>query len=451
MNKVSLKKVALSIAGMGVISSLMAQSSDALLDKLVEKGVLSTKEANELKEETDKNFTTAYSIKSGMPDWVKSVKMNGDFRARYDGVFQDNANGNPVPDRNRLRYRLRFGPTISMTDNFEIGLRLGSGDIGSVGGLVQPVGSAFGGNVFSANTTLNGDASRKFLFVDAAYAKWTPREWIQLQFGKMDNLFWISDAAIDYDYQPEGGQEKLTLAITDNQKVNFAAGQWVISENYGSTGVGNQNDTYSFVEQIDWTAKWTKQFSTRLALSSISYKNQKDIPAGLEAFINQNGTPATGVGAQDFNPIIGRAEATYALASFPMFDGEFPITVSAEYINNPAASGAPFAGKSYTGAGNEAYNLGVVFGSAKKKGNWQIAYNYKNIEPASVWHGMNDDDFGFNSKGGTDVRGHHIKAWYKPYDSMTMVLSYFITEQINNPSTVDVKQDRLFFDVVWAF
>ena len=30
------------------------------LDKLVEKGILTTKEANELKEETDKGFTTAH-------------------------------------------------------------------------------------------------------------------------------------------------------------------------------------------------------------------------------------------------------------------------------------------------------------------------------------------------------------------------------------------------------
>lgn len=33
-----------------------AQSADALIDKLVEKGVLTVKEANELREEADKGF-----------------------------------------------------------------------------------------------------------------------------------------------------------------------------------------------------------------------------------------------------------------------------------------------------------------------------------------------------------------------------------------------------------
>ena len=48
-----------------------------LLDKLVDKGILSVKEANELREEADKDFAKAYSVKSGMPDWVTALKLNG--------------------------------------------------------------------------------------------------------------------------------------------------------------------------------------------------------------------------------------------------------------------------------------------------------------------------------------------------------------------------------------
>src|SRR3954468_9386773 len=67
-----------------------AQSADALIDKLVEKGILTVKEANDLREESDKNFSQAYSVKSGMPDWVTALKFNGDFRGRYEGFFSDN-------------------------------------------------------------------------------------------------------------------------------------------------------------------------------------------------------------------------------------------------------------------------------------------------------------------------------------------------------------------------
>src|SRR5436190_13726180 len=78
------------LASIAFGTSALAQSSDALLDKLVEKGILTTKEANELKEETDKGFTTAYSVKSGMPDWVTALRFNGDFRGRYENFDSDN-------------------------------------------------------------------------------------------------------------------------------------------------------------------------------------------------------------------------------------------------------------------------------------------------------------------------------------------------------------------------
>jgi Putative porin len=434
-------------------ASAHAQSADALIDKLVDKGILTVKEANELREEADKDFNRSYQVKTGLPDWVNSLKWSGDFRGRYDGIYQDSDNFGPTPglpntyanhDRTRFRYRARFGATVSMTDGLELGLRLGSGEVGSAA-------PSLGGSIFSANTTLNNDGSRKFIFVDAAYAKWTPKDWFTMQFGKMDSMFWITDAIIDYDYQPEGAQERFTLAMSDDQKINFTSGQFVIAENYNANGVGPNNDAYLFINQVDWTGKWTPKFSTRFALAMMNFKNQFEIPASLQTFINQNGTPASGIGAQNFNPVIARGEATYALESFPMFNGEFPITLGAEYANNPAASSAPFPGKNYAGAANQAYNLGVVFGSVKQKGNWQIAYNYKTIETASTWNGLVDDDFGFNAKGGTDVRGHHIKAWYRPLDPLTLVVSYFITEQINNVPGTQAHQQRLFIDAMLSF
>ncbi|HYE32755.1 MAG TPA: hypothetical protein VEH27_15110, partial [Methylomirabilota bacterium] len=88
-----------------------AQSVDSLLDKLVDKGVLSVREANELREESDKNFTSAYQVKSGMPDWVTALRINGDVRGRYESFSSGNIGFN---DRHRFRYRLRTGVTAVM-------------------------------------------------------------------------------------------------------------------------------------------------------------------------------------------------------------------------------------------------------------------------------------------------------------------------------------------------
>src|SRR3954463_16518883 len=93
------------LATLALGATAHAQSSDAFLDKLVEKGILNVKEANELRAEADKNFSSDYSVKSGMPDWVDALKFNGDFRARFESFNSDNP---AFVDRNRLRYRLRF-------------------------------------------------------------------------------------------------------------------------------------------------------------------------------------------------------------------------------------------------------------------------------------------------------------------------------------------------------
>jgi len=203
------------------------------------------------------------------------------------------------------------------------------------------------------------------------------------------------------------------------------------------------------MNQVDWAAKWTPQLSSRVGAAIYNFNHQHSMSTALDdisigtrggGFIGQNGTPATGTNVA-FNPIIARAEVTWTLDSFPGFVGGFPITVGGEYAHNPPAGSHI----------NEGYNLGIIFGSSKNKGNWQLSYNYKNIESAAVWHGLNDDDFGFNARGGTDVRGHQVIAAYHVRDPLTVGLRYMHTEQISNAPGTKAEQDRLFFDLVWAF
>src|SRR5271167_3889625 len=95
LKKQNITKAAL-FAGATALMSLAqqshAQSSDALIDKLVDKGILTTKEAQELRDESDQDFTTAFQTKTGMPDWVTGYKFFGDFRGRYDEVASTDGN-----------------------------------------------------------------------------------------------------------------------------------------------------------------------------------------------------------------------------------------------------------------------------------------------------------------------------------------------------------------------
>ena len=155
-NKYTALAGALALAAMG--TTAQAQSSDALIDKLVDKGILTVKEANGLREEADKDFNKALQSKNGTPDWVTGLKLSGDIRLRYDGISFDHENGGPgvagQGDRNRLRYRLRVGVTASLMDNFEVGMRLTSAENKSTGnnGMGDPI---------SGNDTLTSNASKK--------------------------------------------------------------------------------------------------------------------------------------------------------------------------------------------------------------------------------------------------------------------------------------------------
>ena len=195
------------VAGAVLLASVMGaqpQSADALINKLVEKGILSTKEANELRDEADKDFKHSYTVKTGMKDWVNMFKVAGDVQVRYEGFFSDSEFKNPGTtnrylwqDRNRFRYRMRFGVTASLKDNLEAGLMLASGQT-----------TTSGGNPLSQNQTFTGNGANNYLWINQAYGKWSPLsgpDWTgTISVGKIANPLQFDEMVFDDDYTPTG-------------------------------------------------------------------------------------------------------------------------------------------------------------------------------------------------------------------------------------------------------
>src|SRR5450432_3231188 len=144
---------------LALASQSHAQSSDALIDKLVDKGILTSKEAQELRDESDQDFTTAFQTKTGMPDWVAGYKLGGSFRGRFEQFTSENPN---FAARTRLRYRLLAGVVVSMKGNLETGFQLGSGDTYQNGTTGSPL---------SNTSTLQNNATKKAIWINQAYGK----------------------------------------------------------------------------------------------------------------------------------------------------------------------------------------------------------------------------------------------------------------------------------------
>src|SRR5678815_3920341 len=164
MKSTTLNTIVAGILAAGSLSQVAHAESDALLQKLVQKGVLTQKEAEDLAKEGKEEAKKDWVNGAGMPDWIKSVKLYGDFRGRFE---QNSADNNLYTDRNRFRYRLRLGTTINFAENFELGFRIASGN-----SQTNPGGTLVGGSPVTANQDLNSLETRKFLWIDAAYAKW---------------------------------------------------------------------------------------------------------------------------------------------------------------------------------------------------------------------------------------------------------------------------------------
>ena len=456
------------IAGAMTLAALApqarAQSSDALIDKLVDKGILTADEAKDLREQADNDFKTAFSAKTGMPDWVSGYKISGDMRGRFEQFSSDNS---ALNDRTRLRYRLRFGVTVNMLDNLEAGFRLASGDA---------KGSA--GNPLSANSTMQDNFSKKNVYIDTAYGKWTALNsghWLlAATVGKMDNPFQFTPMVFDPDITPEGAALTGNYAINDKHGIAFTGAAFVMDEESGST-----HDPFMFGGQVVWNARWTDKWASSVGLGALSIVNPEQLTVANVPYVNQGntreaviytppfGSPTTlYLLKNQYNPVIASASVTYTADTFPFYAGMFPIKFAGEFMNNP---GAP--------NNNNAYWVGVTFGKSGAKKTWDLTYRYEYLEADAWYDQMVDDDNGAfypgdvtallgsgsgtaGYYGGTNVKGHMVKLNYSFTDSLTFSVTCYVNDLISlnglssNLTVPDGKTSaaiHFMADMMWKF
>jgi len=444
-----------------------AQSSDALIDKLVDKGILTTKEAQELRDESDKGFSTAFQAKTGMPDWVTAYKFSGDFRGRYDEMASTDSNPNFV-QRNRFRYRLRAGVVVSMQGNLETGFSLTSADAAP--------GNGFGGNPNSGNTTLQDNGTKKGIYIDTAYGKWTPLNsegwFLSTTIGKMYNPMQFTPAVFDADWTPEGAALQTGYTFNDQHSIVLNGAAFVEDQEVNGADVGSVRAPGLFTGQTIWNATWTQKLATSLGLGGYIIVNPQNLTTANVPYINQGNTrvfSATPVPngsyvlANNYAPIIADASVTYTLDSFPLYTGTFPIKVAGEFINNMGT-------RAKNNGNNQGYWLGVTFGKSGTKHTWDISYRYEYLEADATYDQLADDDNGAYYQnaptggaigyfGGTNLKGHLIKANYSITDALTLsftcYLNQLITPGLNTgtPPTGEPKNSAMHVmaDLMWKF
>jgi hypothetical protein len=424
-----------------------AQQSEALLEVLVKKGILTEQEAEDLKADLAKESKQYVKVRSAGKETI-SLDIYGDMRARFEGFYSDDP---AMVDRTRFRYRLRVGMTATLFDRFEAGLRLSSSE----------ANSTFGGDPISGNTTMQDNGSKKFIFLDLAYGRWyaITNQTLQSTFtlGKMENPFVFSDMVFDGDYTPEGGSIQFGYSPSVDHALKLNLGAFALDE------IGGQSEDPSMLgAQVRWDGVWTHDEAFKPKLQStvgvgvLSILESASLGNAAVPNVNRGNTrDAAGALSYHYNPIVADASLTYTFDKAPLYNGQFPIRFGGDYMYNPAAPDD-----------NRAYSVGVTFGKAGKKGTWELAYRWNNLEADAWYEEVVDSDFGAfyqvaqansglagNQYGaGTNVKGHIVKLSYSPYNSIVLSATWFKTKLIDEPvGGSDSDMNRVQVDALWKF
>ena len=397
----------------GGLSPRIQASTDALLDKLVQKGILTAEEAASLREESAGEHKSRLSL----PEWIESVKFGGDFRLRYDSIQSDLPS---YSDRNRFRYRLRFGVTFHLAHDLETGLRLASGS------SLDPL---------SNNQTFRNNGTFKGIYVNQAYLKWSPLHtggWKgYLLGGKMKNPVTMPATILfDHDYMPEGFAEALSRDINDDHRVSLLATQFVLDDLRVSA-----DDPYMFGAQVRWDGQWSERIKTSLGAGGFWITHPETLTPSNVPYVGRGNTRApNGTLVYDYHIFAGDVALTYTFDSAPLYRGPFPVMLLGSLIHN---FGAP--------DDNLGYAVGLKIGRARQGGQWELNYQWRHVEADYWWDQVVESDFGAvrpppvpgRSVGyfsGSNLRGHCFKGTYSIFDQWSVSVVYALSEEIKVPA-----------------
>lgn len=398
-----------------LLKNSFAGEVDILVQKLVEKGILTPGEAQEILVETKEEIKKEIAMGKyeTLPTWLQTIKLKGDFRARYQWTKKKGSE-----DRHRERIRLRLGADAMVNEQMKIALGLAT-----LGKANDPR---------STNVTLgtgrdeasNNPGTFKDIGLDYAYAEYFPFTWLTLSAGKIRNVLWEpSDLLWDTDINPDGGALKLSYKINPNLGLFMNNMVYVLSESSSDT-----SDPFMFAFQpgLDW--KINDNLSLKSALSMYYFNSIK----GKSSFTHRTTNTLTGsVYKYDYNAFSPAVE----LKVKEPWGGFLPYAaLYAEYVQNPDPS-----------QDNQGYAFGAKFGAEKisDKGDWQLNALYTKLE-ADAWLDIFPDSDRYSGR--TRMKGYEVIFSYGLGKNTSLGIDYYYTKDLLKTGQTYVPEHLLQVD-----
>ncbi len=408
---------------------------------------------------SDYDFNQMLDVATGgAQKWLKDLKFAGDIRLRYEAFKYGSGNPSETDDRNRFRYRLRYGVEKKFSDDMKVGFGLASGEGPTIAGT--SLGSAaVNSDPTSTNTSLDNNFNFKPIYIEKVFGTYTPKflskkgilEKTEITGGKMTNPFekGSSDMIWDRDVKPEGVYEKFDFSLINSENMTLSAystfGQFILDEDATRGGDANLFAYQFGFNPVIYTPFFDRPVDLLQSFSAYNYYNY----ARKSNFIIGGNSLARG------NPNIdgisteldaGQFKVLEYYSELAVYPGGTPVRFHFDFAGN-TASDPPDT--SIVGE-NTAYGLGVKLGGIVKKGDWELGYQYKRIGANAVVGAFNDSDFGDGHAGKV---GSVIKGAYAFTDAITLNGAMFFVDNLNSGMSgiIDQNQNRFQVDMSWKF
>lgn len=389
---------------------------------------------------------------------------------------------NTREDRNNLwRLRARVGVLADISERTKAGVRLATGS---------------DDNPVSTNQTLGGGLSKKSVWLDQGWVSHQPTDWVKITAGRFGNPFMSTDTLFSNDLNFDGVAAQFEHATWSGSGGSLFGTLGYIpleysADNFPGTSQDKMESKNKWLLGAQVGANWKINDTNQLrgALAYYDFHNisgRLSEPCELYAgedhcstdwarpdFMQKGNTLMLlrNIALDPLDPANTRMPQYVGLASeFELIDLNLRwdttvlhglgLRLDFNYIHNLAfdendlwkrgAGGIVnnFAGSGGTSrpdfeSGGDAYMLQALLGNVnlKARGDWNVLFGYKYIEPDALPDGYNDSTFHL---GGTNAKGYYVGGSYA-FDKNTWVSGrWFATKEVYGaPLSIDILQLEL--------
>lgn len=388
------------------LTQIVAQQQEEIqcLKQQLESQKSAVKEAGKKEGAGPERAAVEQPDKKKKTDWTERVKLSGDLRLRYEGIFnreqrQTDGSTKDLPNRDRYRLRARLFVDGKISDEINAHFMICTNQDSNK-------------EATTTNQSFSHDFNDKDIYLHRAYAIYKPNwlKGLELTAGKFKNTFTHTDIMWDPDVNPEGIYERYQYHGWNAFAPFVHLGQLAVNEENLQA-----NDASLFIYQggFDWQigpVKWTLagSYYDWGNLENTEYLHAANYKGGGGNTYYSDGT--TLQYRYDYK--------LFQAVTFVGFKlGNVPAKLIFDYIKNTADN--------IPDDHDTAYYAGFNLGQSKQKGDMNLAYKYARIERDAVIGSLNDQDFY-----GANRKGHKLSFGYMFLDNVKFGAAYFYTDPV---------------------